>query len=168
MSSYTTPTGTELTNALYALGVKFILGGRKDKTAIHKDPVHMIIALAESNEARLRLSLIPLFLEYPEFSTHVKEATDKVDATTRLTLQCYYTAAVWLQQKHQAKLENLIGRKDQLPDYFSSELGLQRTDDPETNLYLLAKRHQELSGSQVNWLGTYKHAAHVFIKGLEL
>ncbi|MBL8078901.1 MAG: hypothetical protein JNM55_13130 [Anaerolineales bacterium] len=168
MSSYTTPTGTELTNALYALGVKFILGGTKDKASLHKDPIHMIIALAESNESRLRLSLIPLFLEHPEFSSHAKDAADEVSSEARLTLQCYYSAAVWLQQKHQAKLESLIGRKVQLPDYFSSELGLQRTDDPETNLYLLAKRHQELSGSQVNWLGTYKHAAHVLIKGLEL
>lgn len=168
MSSYTTPTGTELTNALYALGIKFILGGTKDKAALHKDPVHMIVALAESNESRLRLSLIPLFLEHPEFSTYVKEAADEANAAARLTLQCYYSAAVWLQQKHQAKLESFLGQKARLPDYFSSKLGLQIIDDSETNLHLLAKRHQELSGSQVNWLGTYKHAAHVFIKGLEV
>jgi len=168
MSSYTTPTGTELTNALYALGVKFILGGTNDKEPLHSHPVRMIVALAESDEARLRLSLIPLFLEHPEFSIHAKEAAGEVNSTARLTLQCYYSAAVWLQQKHPAKLESLMGQKATLPDYFSSELGLQRTDDPETNLHLLAKRHRELSGNQVNWLGTYKHAAHIFIKGLEI
>jgi hypothetical protein len=168
MSSYTTPTGAELTNALHALGVKFILGGTNDKESIHKNPVRMIIALAESNEARLRLSLIPLFLEHPEFSSYVKGAAGEVSTAARLTLQCYYSAAVWLQQKHRKKLEGLIGQKISLPDYFSNELGLQGTDDPETNLHLLAKRHQELSGDQVNWLGTYKHAVHIFIKGLEL
>lgn len=168
MSSYTTPTGTELTNALYSLGVKFILGGTKDKASLHKDPVHMIVALAESNESRLRLSLIPLFLEHPEFSSHVKQGADEASMEARLTLQCYYSAAVWLQQKHREKLEALIGQKATLPEYFSRELDLQPTDDPEINLHLLAKRHQELSGSQVNWLGTYKHAAYVFIKGLEV
>jgi hypothetical protein len=31
----------------------------------------------------------------------------------------------------------------------------------------LAKRHEELSGARVNWLGTYQHAAQVWLKGLE-
>jgi len=30
---------------------------------------------------------------------------------------------------------------------------------------MLAQRHQELSGTQVNWLGTYQHAVQVWIKG---
>ena len=63
---------------------------------------------------------------------------------------------------------SLIGEKASLPDHFSSELGIQITNDPEANLKLLAECHQELSGTQVNWLGTYQHAAQVWIKGLEL
>jgi hypothetical protein len=55
-----------------------------------------------------------------------------------------------------------------LPDYFSRELEVSSVKDPEKNLRELAKRHKELSGSQVNWLGTYQHAAQVWRKGLEL
>jgi hypothetical protein len=42
------------------------------------------------------------------------------------------------------------------------------SSDPEANLKALAIRQQALSGAQVNWLGTYLHAAQVWQKGLEL
>ena len=66
-------TGDQLTNALRALDVNFILGGKsKDasprKQLARKQPARLIAARAESDESRLRLSLIPLFLEHPEFA----------------------------------------------------------------------------------------------------
>jgi hypothetical protein len=85
----------------------------------------------------------------------------KLNPSTRLTLQCYYSAAVWLAKKHQITSASL-------PDYFSKELHLTPVDDPEENLRALAKRHKEASGSLTNWLGTYQHAAHVWLKGLEM
>jgi hypothetical protein len=118
-----------------------------------------IAALAESGESRLRLSLIPLFLEHHEFALHVRAAAKKLDPAARLTLQCYYTAAVWLGKKYQ--------QQRSLPDYFSKELSLHPGDDPEENLQTLAKRHKELSGTWVNWLGTYLNAATVWQKGLQ-
>jgi hypothetical protein len=69
-------------------------------------------------------------------------------------------AAVWLRQKYHPE-------KEPLPDYFSGELGLQPTSDSDENLRQLAKRHAALSGIQINWLGTYQHAAQVWLKGLE-
>ena len=54
-----------------------------------------------------------------------------------------------------------------LPDYFSTELNLHISADPEENLRELAKLHRALSGMKVNWLGTYKHAARIWQKGLE-
>jgi hypothetical protein len=152
-------TGNQLTNALRALDVNFILGGQSRDETLHKQPVRLIGALAQSDESRLRLSLIPLFLEHPEFALHVRTAAKKLDPSARLTLQCYYTAAVCLGKKY--KLHKT------LPDYFSQELNLQPVDDPEENLRALAKRHKDLSGTRVNWLGTYLHAAQVWQKGLE-
>lgn len=152
-------TGTQLTNALRALDINFILGGQSSHATLHKQPARLIAALAESDESRLRLSLIPLFLEHPEFALHIQAAAKKLDPSDRLTLQCYYTAAVWLGKKHQ--------QPKSLPDYFSRELGLQLVDDPEENLQALAKRHKELSGTWVNWLGTYLHAATIWQKGLQ-
>src|SRR3989304_136460 len=92
-------TGTQLTNALRALDVNFIMGGQTTDETLHKQPTLLIAALAESDESRLRLSLIPLFLEHHEFAVHVRTVAKKLDPATRLTLKCYYTAAVWLRSE---------------------------------------------------------------------
>ncbi|MEP7134555.1 MAG: hypothetical protein ABI904_06445 [Chloroflexota bacterium] len=168
MSELRTVTGTQLTNALFVLGVKFIMGGSYDDGVLHKNPVRLIVGLAESADARLRLSLIPLFLEHPEFSIYVPIALEKASGSARLTLQCYYSASVWLQKIHFEKLNSLKNTITPLSDLFSKDLNMKPEDDPEINLVLLAKRHRELSHVQINWLGTYKHAAQVWMRGLEL
>lgn len=151
MSIATGTTGEQLAGALHALGVKFIMGGGIDDKSLHKRPALLIAALAESKEARLRLSIIPLFLEHPEFELHVRTVAKKLDAPARITLQCYYSAAVWLGQKYQTD-------KQILPDYFSKELNLSPTNNPNENLHNLSERHKQLSHTKVNWLGTYEHA----------
>jgi hypothetical protein len=159
MSQTIAITGNQLTNALRTLDVNFILGGQIMDESLHKQPARLIAALAQSDESRLRLSLIPLFLEHPEFALRVRTVAKRLDPSARLTLQCYYSAAVWLGKKYQPD--------KMLPDYFSQELNLHPVDDPEENIKALAKRHKELSGTRVNWLGTYLHAAQVWQKGLE-
>jgi hypothetical protein len=152
-------TGNQLTDALRALDVNFIMGGTSTDPSLHKQPARLIAALAESEESRLRLSLIPLFLEHPEFATRVRTVAKKLNSSARLTLQCYYNAAVWIAKEYQLHKP--------LPDHFSRELNLHPTDNPQENLRALANRHKELSGTRVNWLGTYRHAAQVWQKGLE-
>jgi hypothetical protein len=159
MNQATAITGDQLSNALRALDVNFILGGEGENDTLHKHPTRLIAALAESKEARLRLSLIPLFLEHPEFARFVHAVAKGLPPTARLTLRCYYSAAVWLGQIYQPHKP--------LPARFSQELGFTPTDDPEENLRTLAKRHAELSGSRINWLGTYQNAAQTWQKGLE-
>lgn len=153
-------TGNQLANALRALGVNFILGGSGADDSLHRQPARLIAALAQSEEARLRLSLIPLFLERPEYEEFACAVARKLDPEARLTLQCYYSAAVWFQRKYQPG-------GIPLPDYFSGDLGLEPVEDPDENLHALAQRHKELSGSFTNWLATYQHAAHVWRKGLK-
>lgn len=160
MSKTAAITGDQLTSALRALDVNFILGGEKESASLHKHPARLIAALAESDEARLRLSLIPLFLEHPEFADHVRTAAVRLSSGARLTLQCYYTAAVWIERLYKPHSVSL-------PDYFSVELNLHPGVEPEENLRTLAERHRELSGAEVNWLGTYNHAAQIWHKGLE-
>jgi hypothetical protein len=160
MKHTTSSTGDQLANALHALGVNFIMGGKGRDESLHKQPGRLIAALAQSDEARLRLSLIPLFLEHPEYAVHVRRAVKKLDPAARLTVQCYYSAAVWLAKKYQPNDASL-------PDHFSKDLNLHPVDDPDENLRALAKRHKERSGSFVNWLATYEHAEQVWQKGLE-
>ncbi len=151
-------TGDQLSNTLHILGVNFLLGGQNEDAPLHKQPAQLLAALAESDEARLRLSLIPLFLEHPEFAVHVRTVAAGVAPTARLTFQCYYSAALWIAQKYK--------RVHPLPDYFSADLGFRPTENPDENLRLLAQRHAELSGESVNWLGTYLHAEQVWQKGI--
>jgi len=160
MRHVSTSTGDQLVNALHALGVNFLMGGKETDETLSKHPTRLITRLAQSEEARLRLSLIPLFLEHPEYASRVRNIAKKLDTSARLTLQCYYSAAVWLAQKHQKNDASL-------PDIFSKELNLTLVDDPEENLRALAERHKELSSSYVNWLATYQHAEQVWRKGLE-
>ena len=155
-----TITGDQLANALNALGVNFILGGSGADDSLHRQPARLIAALAMSEEARLRLSLIPLFLEHPEYAELVRVVARKLDPMPRLTLQCYYSAAVWFQRKYQSGGISL-------PDHFSGDFGLKPVEDPDDNLRALAQRHKELSGSFTNWLATYQHAAQVWRKGLK-
>jgi hypothetical protein len=63
----------------------------------------------------LCLSLIPLFLEHPEFAARVRAVAQKLEPSAQLMLQCYYTAAVWIAKKYQPQKP--------LPDYFSKRLG---------------------------------------------
>lgn len=160
MRHTSTNTGDQLANALHALGVNFLMGGKLVSESLHTHPSRLIAALAQSDEARLRLSLIPLFLEHPEYESRVRAVAKRLDSSALLTLQCYYSAAVWLAKKYQLKIS--------LPDHFSKELNFTPSDDPDENLRTLAKRHKERSGSLTNWLGTYQHAAQVWLKGLEL
>lgn len=161
MSRANTITGDQLTNALHVLGVHFVFGRQSKHEPLHKKPARLIASLAMSDDARLRLALIPLFLEHPEFAEYVHTVAKGLEPSARLTLQCYYSAAVWLGEMY--RMHN-----HSLPDHFSKDLHLSPGDDPEKNLRALAKRHAELSGARVNWLGTYKHAAEVWHKALEL
>jgi hypothetical protein len=153
-----TITGDQLANALNALGVNFIMGGKGNDESLHKHPARLIAALAQSDEARLRLSLISLFFEHPEYAARVRTVAKELDPSAQLILRCYNSAAVWLAQKY-------LSNGAPLPDHFSKDLDLHPVDDPDENLRMLAKRHKELSRSLTNWLGTYQHAAQVWLKG---
>ena len=149
----------QLVSKLWGWDVRFILGSKSDHPPT-LSPASLITALSESREARLQLSLIPLFLRHPEFAVHVIVVAKKINPEYHLILKCFYSAAVWLEQKH-------LARKV-LPDLFSKELGITPSSNPEENLRMLAKRQRELSGSQINWLGTYQHAADIWLKEVEL
>lgn len=149
----------KLVSELWAWDVRFILGSKPDHSPSFP-PASLIAALAESHEARLQLSLIPLFLRHPEFAVHVNAAVKKTNPEYLLILKCFYSAAVWLEQKH-------LSRKI-LPDLFSKELSILPDTNPEENLHTLAERQQELSKSRINWYGTYQHAAEIWLKEMEL
>lgn len=149
----------QLVSELWARDVRFILGSKPDHPPMLA-PAALIAALAESREARLQLSLIPLFLRRPEFSAHIREVVAKLKPANQLILKCFYSAAVWLEKKHLSRRE--------LPDLFSKELGISPAPDPEKNLRRLALQQKKLVNPRINWLATYQHAADIWLKDLEL
>jgi len=151
-------TGAQLVGELDALGVHFLQGGHSPDTIMGVDPVTLLMALAASDKARLRLALIPLFLQRPDFAAWAGIAAQRLPVLAQVVLKCYYTAALLLQQKHLPRLESLLGQCSRLSDLFSAELDILVPHDPEIGLRALAKRQSVLSGRFINWLGTYEHA----------
>lgn len=152
-------TEDDLVSELWARDVRFILGSAPNHPP-KLSPSELIIGLVESNEARLQLSLIPLFLRHPEFDKYVNEVVDKLNSSSQLILKCFYSAAVWLEQKHLST--------NSLEDLFSKELNITLSTNPAENLQSLAIQQQELSGEKINWFGTYEHAANIWLREIEL
>lgn len=131
------------------------------------DFTDLIVALANNDEARLRLALIPLFLRYPSIAPQAESAGAQLSGDALVVLRCYYTAAYFLQQMYRPQLERLFDSFRPLPDLFSVPLGLSTESVPKAGLSALAARHRALSGCAINWLGTYQHGAERFISYME-
>jgi hypothetical protein len=158
----------QLVSELWARDVRFLMGHQISSAPLLA-PAKLITSLAQSTNARVRFSLIPLFLRHPEFSAEVENADKSLSSQrNKHVLRFYYTAAVFLQKKYQERLIHILGKQLELPDLFSSKLGVVPETNPDHALDQLAKRHQILSGQFVNWLGTYEHAAEVWLKQMEL
>lgn len=160
------PTPTQLVDALNTLGVPFIRGG--SGAAYSMRPSVLIAELAASDEARLRLALIPLLLTHPEFAIDIKVSIGQLSSAHATTLRCYYTAAYWLQSKYRRRIESCLGSVHALPDLFGAELGLSAYATAEPALRALASRQQELTGRVLNWAGTYEHGIKTWLNYLEL
>lgn len=162
-----TVTNDQLVSELWARDVPFLLGEQLSPTPL-LSPEKLIQFLSASDEARLRMALIPLLLRHPEFSPEAKSADEALSGrNSQLYLRFYYTAAVILQKKYQARLSRIFGNQKLLPDFFSHLLGVEINQDPPQSLLQLSRQHQILSSQAVNWLETYEHSAERFIKQME-
>lgn len=157
----------ELAHALDVIEVPFVAGGSQSATFQMPKPAVLLASLAASQEARLRLALIPLLLRHPEFALHARSALRQMTPAVRTGFKCYYTAAVLLQQKYKARLNALLGDTEPLPDLFSGELGMSGCANPDEGLHSLADRQKALTGRSINWQGTYEHGAQRLLRTLE-
>ncbi len=149
----------QLVDELNHLGIPFLQRGTARLITKPLEPAILVMQLATSDEARLRLALIPLLLRHPAFAADVLGVVAQLPPAAQVVLKCYYMAAQLLQQKYQQRLHALFGDTMSLPDLFMAELGLPAFVDPEHGLQLLAERHRQLSSRTINWLGTYEHGA---------
>ncbi len=159
-------TGDLLVSELWARDVPFLMGEQTSPAPL-LDPATLIQSLAQSEEARVRMALIPLFLRHPEFSSEAEKADKGLLPSDQLYLRFYYTAAVLLQQKYWERLVKIFGEQAQLPDLFSEKLGFSLGADPDETLVRLGKHHQVLSERKINWVETYEHGAERLVKHME-
>ena len=149
---------TELLAALEHLDVHFVasnLNGQLDTAA---PPEFVLRGLIESTEARMRLVLIPLFLQHPHYAKYMSGVLRRLAPLQQKKLYCYYMAAQLLQQKYSVELVELFGTSSLLPALFDQALKLAPVGLPDERLHQLAKRHAEISNKDINWYGTYEHA----------
>ncbi len=151
-------TTATLAYTLEQIGVHFIARPANESIESVLPPDSLLCGLASSDEARMRLSLIPLFLNHPDYAEYVAEALNHLTLDQQQLLRCYYTAAQLLQQKHHAELNELFGDCESLPALFDETLGIDEIDVYDGRLQQLAKRQAQLSGRPINWYGTYEHA----------
>ncbi len=139
-----TLTELQIIAQLTTLGVHFLQGGDYASVQPEIDPAKLLATLALSHQARLRLALIPLLLQHPEFAIYARTVAEQLPQPAQVLLKCYYTAAQLLQQKYRLRLEAIFGQATPLPDLFVAELGLPTWQSPETGLLALAERQRNL------------------------
>jgi hypothetical protein len=147
-------TNTMLATTLERLGVHFIAGQSDLASEIAESPVALLRGLASSDESRMRLALIPLFLRRPECALHVEAALSGLPHQAQHFLRCYYTAAQLLQQKYYQTLVELFGNLAILPALFKDALNWAVTGSPDGRLQQLGQVQAHLTGKPLN----YKHA----------
>lgn len=159
--------GDDLVNILNSLDVPFLAGGTSGGQVFDIPASSLLARLAASPEARLRLALIPLLLRHPQFAAQASSTLKELPAAAASVFKCYFVAAALLQRKYWGRLQALGMPSMLLPALFFAELAIPDVCHPDDGLKLLADRQAALSGRQINWLGTYEHAADRYLTHLE-
>lgn len=157
-----------LEHGLHDLGLHLLKGETSER--LHSPQLSaedLLIGLAEHDDARLRMALIPLFLYRTEMADVVPDVLEDLKIPGRKTIKLFYTSAVILQEIHREPLREFVSSWKDLPDYFSEELCIAPGGNPQERLRILGKRHKELTGKTANWCGTYQHAAKRLLSRLE-
>jgi len=146
---------------LGTLGVRYL----SRQTAVPGKPVRFpgrfLADLIRQPSSRVRMAFIAVLLAQPNLAGSVPAALKRLNPAEQLTLKLLYTAAVALQQKYAGRLQDFLeSRWRWLPDQYSAELGLEAGQTPEARLRALGNIHRQLTGSFLNWAGTYENVAY--------
>ena len=155
-----------LTAELQARGLYVLVGPLPAFPSPRLADEALVAALAQQQDARVRAALIPLFLQQPDLEKALPQALTCLLPDEQTTLKIYYTAAVILQDEVADTLRTNIPQWQPLPDRYSGELGVDRTRETEQQLRDLGRVHTRLTGLDINWPGTYRHAAERLIRRL--
>lgn len=152
---------------LELLGITYL--SRHESTSVDsgRAPHELLSDLIRQPNARVRGAIIAVLLLRPDLATAVPTAMSRLPQTDQTTLRIFYTASVILQAKYADRLRIIAPSTRPLPDLFSLGLGLLRRGTPDEQLAALGHIHRRLSGSTVNWAGTYDNIAQHMMNRLE-
>lgn len=136
----TAPSRETLVGSLSARGIGFLDSEAYDALVPLTD-VALVTGLAASPEPRLRNALALLFVRRPELADDVHAALTGLTPGPAMTLREQYTAAVYLQHMWHTRLGLYLPEMTELPDLFTTELGLP---DPVERFGLTGLRALEL------------------------
>jgi hypothetical protein len=157
----------QLIGEMNRLGVNFVVGDRILTTFKSLSAIELMAGLAAHKDARIRLALIPVLLQLPEFAEEAPESLVLLEDDQKIIFKLYYTAAYLLQLSYKYELQVLIDNYQDIQDFFSKDLNVSRAGTVQDRLWILAKRHKEITKMSINWYGTYHHAAKRVLKRLQ-
>jgi len=149
----------QLIGEMNRIGVNFVVGDTIPRVATSLSPSELMAGLVAHKDARIRLALIPVLLQHPEYAPEAQNTLNLLDDSQKLNFKLYYTAAYLLQIVYSEELEGLLASFQKIQDNFSEELKVSGDGTALERLKQLAKRHKEITNLSVNWYGTYDHAA---------
>jgi hypothetical protein len=153
---------------LQAMGVGYL----SRQTVLPDQPARsadqFLADLIRQPTSRVRTAVIAVLLARPGIASSIPAACSRLKNGEQTALKILYTAAVILQQKYAARLQEFqVAPRQTLPDLYSADLGVAPNAPPEVRLRNLGLIHRQLTGSSLNWVGTYENVAHHLIRRWE-
>ena len=158
---------SQLIDNVNRIGVHFLVDESDTNSTDILTQAEILAGLATQPDARMRLALIAVLLQRPDFAEYVHQAIAPMVEPNKITLKLYYTAAHYLQIIYATQLMDVLGSHEKLPDCFSEELKIEKEIHATEQLRRLAERHKVITGIHLNWYGTYNHAAQRVITRLK-
>jgi hypothetical protein len=159
----------QLVAKLRESGVRYLVPTDARVDEAHSiDPLTLIRQLAESDDPRLRHSLIGLFILHSDWADQVQPLAASVQEPARTELIAHYMAAVYLQRMWHTRLGFYLNVQ-LLPDLFSDQLGLPSPDIRfgKTGLHALAQWHADQLGTIYNYLSAYEKTIDLLFEQLK-
>jgi len=159
----------KLVAALDLVGVRYLSRQTLYQATGVRPPASLLADLIRQPSARVRLAVIAVLLSHPEYAESIPAALMRLSPPEQLTLKLLYMAACLTQRENADRLRRFVADGWRwLPELFSAELGLPAEGTPHERLAILGEAHWRLTGTAVNWAGTYRNVAERLLRRWEL
>ena len=168
-----TPDVTEeekLVAELELLGIRYLSRQTIYQAEQVRPPDELLADLVRQPSARVRAAVIAVLLAQPEYAEAAPAAFKRLQPFERLTLGCFYTAAMLLQREYAGQLRQFVASRWRwLPEWREALAGWSLPDGtPHDKLIALGQAHRRWTQTAVNWVGTYENVAQRLLRHWEL